>query len=410
MVRNLYIHVPFCSQKCEYCAFYSHQASGEAVRRYLSALINELSLTAPGLCPSTIFFGGGTPSMLTVKQWEQLLRAMDQLRLIPALEWTVESNPATISFEKAKLLRSFGVNRISLGVQSLDEGLLDRLGRVHNRATVFKSFDILRSAGFDNINLDLMFAIPGQTMRMWRQTLFETLAMGCEHLSCYEVIYEQDTPLFAQLHAGRFDVDENLACDMYEQLVELAAGHGFEQYEIANFARGQATGFGGLPDRSCQHNVNYWRGGSFAGLGPSATSYIGGHRSRNWSNTDLYCQALEGGRRATEFEERLSPLARAGETAAFGLRMNAGWPFHEFLEVTGCDLRVDWADELKQLVEQGWARMSAERFQLTRTGLRFADSVAERFIRLEGAEATGSGTGTSGAETRDLAVARPAFL
>src|SRR5262249_38328375 len=161
---SLYVHVPFCAKKCSYCAFYSEASSGELVNRYVRALIREMESIANFVKPRTIFFGGGTPSLLNLRQWEQILRAMERLGLLGAAEWTVECNPATVSLDKAKLLRSFGVNRISMGVQSLDEALLERLGRVHNRAMVFKSFDTLRRAGFDNLNIDLMFAIPGQTL------------------------------------------------------------------------------------------------------------------------------------------------------------------------------------------------------------------------------------------------------
>src|ERR1043166_7301180 len=236
-VRSLYVHVPFCAQKCAYCAFYSEAASGALVNRYVAALVRELELVAHDLRPGTVFFGGGTPSILNLRQWEQILRAMERLNLLGASEWTVECNPATVSLEKAKLLRSFGVNRISMGVQSLDENLLDRLGRVHSREMVFKSFDILRKAGFDNLNLDLMFAIPGQTLEVWRKTLKEALAMESEHLSSYEVIYEEDTALYAQLQAGEFSVNEELACDMYDELLEHTATAGLEQYEIAKYAR-----------------------------------------------------------------------------------------------------------------------------------------------------------------------------
>src|SRR5256885_11278202 len=219
-VPSLYVHVPFCAQKCSYCAFFSEASSGELINRYVSALIREMELVASDLKPSTIFFGGGTPSILNLRQWEQILCAMERLNLLGATEWTVECNPATVSLDKAKLLRSFGVNRISMGVQSLDEALLDRLGRIHSREMVFKSFDILRRAGFDNVNLDLMFAIPGQTMDIWRATLAEAIALRSEHLSSYEVIYEEDTPLYAQLQANEFDVNEDLACDIYEELFE----------------------------------------------------------------------------------------------------------------------------------------------------------------------------------------------
>ncbi len=402
-IAGLYLHVPFCAQKCAYCAFYSEPSKGDLVNRYVAALVRELEMVADDLKPKTIFFGGGTPSLLNLRQWEQILRVMERLNLLGAEEFTVECNPATVSPDKAKLLRGFGVNRISMGVQSLDETLLDRLGRIHTRDMVFKSFDALRQAGFDNLNLDLMFAIPGQTLDIWRATLREAMAMQSEHLSSYEVIYEDDTPLFAQLQAGEFDVDEDLACAMYDELVERAAVAGFRQYEIANFARqaksnestvhspqseiaADSTVDCGLwtcdiPAFACRHNVNYWRGGSFYGLGPSATSYVRGVRTKNRANTQLYCEQLEKGNRAIESSEELPPLRRAGETAAFGLRLVAGWPFEEFRRTTNFDLRDEWNGEMNQLAERGWALRDDVIFQLSRLGLRFADAAAELFLR-----------------------------
>jgi oxygen-independent coproporphyrinogen-3 oxidase len=420
---SLYVHVPFCAQKCAYCAFYSEAAGGVLINRYVRALTREMELVAPDLKPRTVFFGGGTPSILNLRQWQQILRAMHRLNLLGAAEWTVECNPATVSSDKARLLRDHGVNRVSLGVQSFDERLLDRLGRIHTRHMVFKSFDLLRRAGFDNLNLDLMFAVPGQTMDVWRATLDEALALGSEHLSAYEVIYEEDTPLFAQLQAGEADRNEDLACDQYEELVERAGEAGLHQYEVANFARDTgkriaecqaplgmkqspdgniqhptsnmqhpAKGGGGpsnlapdtghlKPSFACLHNVNYWRGGSFYGLGPSATTYVRGVRTKNRSNTQLYCEQLEKGKRAIESSEELSPLARAGETAAFGLRLVAGWPFEEFRRVTGYDLRTEWVSEMNQLVQRGWGWITPDRLRLTRQGLRFADAAAEMFLR-----------------------------
>ena len=384
-ISSLYVHIPFCAQKCAYCAFYSEAASGELINRYTAALVRELEIVADDLKPKTIFCGGGTPSLLNLRQWETILRAMEKRNLLGAEEFTVECNPATVSADKAKLFRDFGINRISMGVQSLDENLLDRLGRIHSREMVFKSFDILRHAGFENINLDLMFAIPSQTMEIWRATLNEAMAMQSEHLSSYEVIYEDDTPLFEQLKAGEFSVDENLACEMYEELISHATNGGFRQYEIANFARDaksiNPSIHQSIPSLACRHNVNYWRGGSFYGLGPSATGYVRGVRTKNWSNTQLYCDQLEKGKRAIESSEELPPLRRAGEIAAFGLRMNAGWPFNEFKRTTNFDLRNEWAAEMNQLAERGWAERDTDRFQLTPQGLRFADSAAELFLR-----------------------------
>jgi len=379
-ITSLYVHVPFCAHKCEYCAFFSEVSNGALMQRYTAALVRELELVASELRPQTIFFGGGTPSLLNLAQWETLFGAFDRLGLLGAAEWTIESNPATVSLDKATLWRAHGVNRVSMGVQSLDEQLLDRLGRVHSREMVFKSFDTLRAAGFDNINLDLMFAIPGQTPGIWQATLDETLALGSEHVSCYEVIYEEDTPLFEQLKAGEFDVDEDLACAMYEALLDRTAAAGFGQYEVANFARGQ-RGADGVPALACRHNINYWRGGSYHGLGPSAAAYVRGLRTKNWSNTQLYCEQLERGRRAIESTEQLPPLRRAGEMAAFGLRMNAGWPYALFQERTGFDLRLEWRGPMADLVERGWGEADAAGFHLTRQGLRFADAAAEMFLR-----------------------------
>ena len=384
-VTSLYVHVPFCARKCAYCAFYSEAASGELINRYVGALIRELELVAADLKPRTIFFGGGTPSLLNLRQWEQILGAMDRLNLRRATEWTVECNPATVSLDKARLLRAAGVNRLSLGVQSLSAALLDRLGRVHTRQAAFRSFDTLRKAGFDNLNLDLMFAIPGQTLKLWRETLTEATAMGSEHLSSYEVTYEEDTALYAQLQAGAVSADEDLACAMYDELLERAAAACFVQYEVSNFARDRDASprpaTTRLPAYACRHNVNYWRGGSFYGLGPSATSYVRGVRAKNWSNTRLYCEQLEQGRRAIESREELPPLARAGETAAFGLRMVTGWPFASFRWITGYELRREWGGDIAQLVQEGWGRLTPSRFRLTPLGLRFADSAAQLFLR-----------------------------
>jgi oxygen-independent coproporphyrinogen-3 oxidase len=377
--------VPFCARKCLYCAFFSEPASGKLVDRYVRALIRELELVAADLKPRTIYFGGGTPSILSLQLWERILGTIERLRLNGAEEWTVECNPATVSLDKARLLRSGGVNRLSLGVQSLNAALLRRLGRVHTRKMAFKSFDLLRRAGFDNLNLDLMFAIPGQTLEMWQETLREAAAMGSEHLSSYEVTYEEDTVLCHQLQAGKVHADEDLACAMYDELVDSAAAAGLHQYEVANFARSSPASKPlstiHLPSHACRHNVNYWRGGSFYGLGPSATSYIRGVRTKTWSNTRLYCEQLERGQRALESREELAPLARAGETAAFGLRMVEGWPFEQFREVTGYDLRREWAEDMSRLVQQGRGRLLPDRFQLTREGLRFADAAAQLFLR-----------------------------
>jgi len=380
-IKNLYVHVPFCASKCSYCAFYSHAPGDGLVDRYVDALCKEMEFFADDCAPKTVFFGGGTPSILNLRQWQKIFKAMQKHGLTGATEWTVECNPATVSADKAQLLREAGVNRISMGVQTFDSNLLERIGRIHTREQIFKSVEILRAAGIDNLNIDLMFAIPTQTMAQWKSSLTEAVALGPEHLSAYEVIYEQDTPLFEQLQAGEFDVDEDLACDMYDALVDLTGEHGWHQYEIANFARHKGDETFEIPSRACRHNVNYWRGGDHYALGPSATGYVRGMRTKNIANTQVYCDRLEGGELPIDTREELSPLSRAGETAAFGLRMTAGWPFEEFQRVTGHDLRDGWEGSMNTWVARNQAVLETGGFRLNREGLRFADAVAQDFLR-----------------------------
>jgi oxygen-independent coproporphyrinogen III oxidase len=380
-VRSLYVHVPFCSRKCGYCAFFSEAGNAALMERYVNSLIREIATCRATPQPETIFFGGGTPSLLPLPLWQRLFEALRQHHLIPAAECTVECNPATLSLEKARFLHEHGVNRISLGVQSLEESLLARLGRVHSREAVFRSFDLLRRAGFENINLDLMFAIPGQTLGQWQSTLDEALALQSEHLACYELIYEEDTPLFTQLAAGHVSPDEDLAAVMYEQLLERTAAHHLQQYEVANFARHPTLNCDSIPDKACRHNINYWRGGSFYGLGPSASGYLHGVRTRNTANTVRYCEFLETNQSPAETSDALPPLARAGEIAAFGLRMPLGWSFDEFQQVTGFDLRDHWRHDLESLATRGWGQLDSRGFRLTPLGLRFADAAAECLLR-----------------------------
>jgi oxygen-independent coproporphyrinogen-3 oxidase len=224
-------------------------------------------------------------------------------------------------------------------------------------------------------------------MDIWRETLRQALDLGSEHLSSYEVIYEQDTPLFEQLKAGAFDVDEDLACDMHSELVSYADSRGYRQYEVANFAQDRAGNSEDVPAFACRHNVNYWRGGFYHAFGPSAAGFVPGEnggapvRTKNWSNTQMYCELAEKGQRPVESREILSTEQRAGEIAAFGLRMNAGWPLEGFQRVTGFDLKATWRNEIDELIERGWAVMEPNRFRLTQKGLRFADAAAAEFLR-----------------------------
>jgi len=384
-VRHLYVHIPFCAAKCDYCAFYSEPAQAARVERFLAALEREIEKVAARLAPQTIFFGGGTPSILTESQFKRLLTHLHACFLNlksqilnPEFEWTVEMNPATVSPEKARLLRAFGVNRASLGVQSFDDDLLARLGRVHTVAMAHESIATLREAGFDNLNLDFIFAIPGQTPAQWEQTLRRAIALEPQHLSTYELTYEDDTPLFRRLQArGVARLDEATATSMYERMLELTTEAGFHQYEISNIAR---------PGRECRHNLNAWRGGDYVGVGPSACGYVDGWRYRNVPDIDAYVARIERGESPTDHAERLSPQARAGELAAFALRMNEGIGAAAFERQTGFRLDQLWPDALRDLVAQKLVEWDGERLRLTPHGRLLADTVAEAFIIVDKAE------------------------
>lgn len=391
MIHSIYIHVPFCARKCVYCAFYSEDANREWMARYVNALTKEIRSHADLARPDTIFFGGGTPSLLTLEHWKNIFDALYDAGWTSVNEFTIECNPATLSYEKAALFREKGVNRISMGVQSLDETLLHRLGRIHSRKSVFESFHMLRQTGFDNINLDLMFAIPGQTQSIWKETLKQALDLGSEHLSCYEVIYEQDTPLFDQLQSGKLYVDDALSERMYETLIHTLEQGGFQQYEIANFARQSNNANSNdakdsydinyIPQFASLHNINYWIGGEYLGLGPAASGHIDGLRYQNCASTELYCQAIERDASPREGGERLNALSKASEIAAFWLRMNCGIDLRSFALRTGFDFRTIWQVESNFLIAKGWAEYDEKCFRLTRKGLRFADAAAAELLK-----------------------------
>ncbi len=391
-VECVYIHVPFCAVKCHYCAFYSKEPDKKKIELYVDAIVREIQNASHSAKPRTIFFGGGTPSILPVKHLTKIFSAIQSAKWTEVEEWTVECNPATLNKDKVEVFKNFGVNRVSLGVQSMEPILLEKLGRIHTVDMVLKTFDLLRSSGFENINLDLMFAIPGQTLEMWDQTLERILSLGSEHMSCYELIYEEDTPLFKSLQAGEIKPNEELAEQMYLNLIEKLRANEFYQYEVANFARDESRPSNNnisfdesnppiaFPKYACQHNLNYWLGGSYLGLGPSANGFINGFRYQNVANTSRYCEMIDFQGEALEWKEKLSDSARAGEIAAFGFRTSYGWDLDKYYSLTGIRLEDNWGSSIKKFIHCGWMESSPGRIRLTPQGLRFADSVALDFI------------------------------
>jgi oxygen-independent coproporphyrinogen III oxidase len=331
---------------------------------YVDALLLELDRSVSQLAPKTIFFGGGTPSLLPAPLMRRILSGTHALIHSSTLsEWTIECNPSTVSTEKATLFREFGVNRISMGVQSLDDQLLEMIGRVHSVKAAIGSYEKLREAGFDNINLDLMFGLPGQTMEHWKKTLDRAIELQPEHLSTYCLIFEEDTHFWSLLQKGLIKPNEELELAMYETAIETLSAAGYHQYEISNFAK---------PNRECAHNIAYWEGKNYIGLGPSACSTVNNLRWQNIPDTDRYVAAMRNGEQALAYEEPLTPELRASERAAFGMRMNAGVP---------ADLILGrWDKEITELLSAELVYWRDGRLTPTKRGILFADEVASQFV------------------------------
>ena len=331
---------------------------------YVDAVATELQLWADRLAPKTIFFGGGTPSLLPAPLLRQLGDGLRrELDLSDLTEWTVECNPATVSAEKLAVFQSVGVNRISLGVQALDDSLLATLGRIHTAEAAVATYRVVRAAGFENLNLDLMFGLPGQTLEQWRETLGRAIDLQPEHFSTYCLSFEEDTEFFKLFQAGhlRHHAEQELA--MYELAIETLAAAGYRQYEISNFSK---------PGRECRHNIAGWEGRDYLGLGPSACSTVAGRRWQNIANIDRYVEAVSGQQSAVSFEEAVPPELHAAEQAAFGMRMNRGVP----AEV----VRGRWDQQVGELLAAGLVEWHAGRLQPTKRGILFADEVAAAFV------------------------------
>src|SRR5437870_7363326 len=360
LIRHLYVHFPFCARICPYCAFYKTRGNAAEVARFCEALVFEASRAAKKfpLRLETIFFGGGTPTVLSTAQLKNLLELFHEIFDLGALrEWSIEANPGSVSAKKAAALRDSGINRISLGVQSWDNELLHLLGREHGAAQAEESFRIFRGAGFSNISVDLMFALPGQTERQWRDSLQKTIALQPEHISSYCLTYEEDTEFLARFQRGEFAVNDETETRFLELAMTTLETAGYEQYEISNYAR---RGF-----RS-EHNRAYWRGADYIGIGPSAFSTRGLERWQNVANHNEYARRLFANESPVASIEKLTPAMKRTENIALGLSNRAGIGVHTIGQ-----------NQAERLISDGLLSRQANRFALTRAGKLLADSVAE---------------------------------
>jgi oxygen-independent coproporphyrinogen-3 oxidase len=341
--------------------------------RYVQAICKELEARAAQGGFQTIYIGGGTPTALDVVQLERLLGYVKGvIRSVHPREYTIEANPGTLSPEKVGLLKDAGVNRVSLGVQSFSEKGLKILGRIHSPVEVEEGYYMLRGAGFSNINLDLMYGWPGQTLEDWERDLQKILDLGPEHVSTYCLTVERGTQLSRDLRAGRLaSPDECLQYRMFRQALSLFARAGCRHYEISNFA---------LKDRECLHNINYWKNGPYLGIGAGAFSYIDGRRFSNVKDVKRYVEKITSRGNAVSFRETLPDRRRAAETLIMALRMRCGVAEEEFHKRTGFDLTELYGPSIEKLSCLGLLSLTRGRLRLTQKGLFLANQVMVEFV------------------------------
>lgn len=379
MTAGLYVHVPFCASKCRYCDFNSYLADRTAVESYLRAVRLEMALysTWSELDEArftTLYVGGGTPTILPPAELAELVAAARSFaRLGPRSEVTVEANPGTVDASGLARLKAAGANRLSLGVQSFRPELLRVLGRIHTVDDIVAGFEAARNAGFRNVNLDLMFGLPGQTLAQFQQTVERALELGPEHLSCYSLIIEDGTP-FAFMHeAGRLALpDEDIQLAMYQWAIARLVQAGYEHYEVSNFA---------LPGRRCQHNETYWRNEWYLGLGPGSHSHWGSERFANVHKPAEYSRTLRQGELPVAERFSLSCIEQMDETLMMSMRLLGGISEERFVRRFGKRLSQEYGPQIESLVNLGLVTYDGKVLRLSRKGLFLGNQVFGAFLR-----------------------------
>lgn len=373
---GVYAHVPFCVAKCRYCSFYSEPVAGQDVRPVVDAILQELvgyeGYVFAGA--GTIYVGGGSPTILPEIELFRLLKAL-RLRCPKATEFTVEANPGQLTFERLQSLREVGVNRLSIGAQSFSDNELAFLGRRHTAHDVMAAVALAREAGFDNISLDLIFALPGSDMATWKRSLDSAIGLGVEHISAYAMTWEAGTPLYAAMEKGEVTpVSEEKDREMYETAIDTLASAGLAQYEISNFAK---------PGFECRHNQKYWANDEYVGIGPAAASWFDGVRWSNVADINEYLGAISGNRKLRIDEHKPGPAERACETAVLNLRRARGIVLYDYRMRTGFDAMELFRAVIQRYAKAGMLKVEGGRVFLTREALPVADSVLCEFASVE---------------------------
>lgn len=369
-----YVHIPFCVRKCHYCDFITGPAPEETRARYIDLLCREVEQSSSGLAGRSLFFGGGTPTEISVEQIRRIVEALRRSFSWPdEAEWTIESNPATVTPQALTQIRAAGFNRISIGVQSFHDHHLQALGRIHSAAEARTAAGLARRAGFENLNLDLIFCLPSQTWEEWRSDLDEALLLAPDHLSLYNLTIEPETEFGRRFAAGQMKLpDEDLSADMHEWARDRLARAGYEQYEISNFA---------LPGRECRHNQTYWWGEPYIGFGLSASSYLNGVRFTTTRSMRRYLETAgraEGPERS--IVEALPPGRAARELAMLGIRTREGADLNLIARRTGYFLGAEIDRLAREWSREGLAEWNGALLKLTQRGMMLAGAIGRELI------------------------------
>ncbi len=369
MLSSLYIHIPFCATKCYYCAFNTYSFHKEQAKAYLDALQTEMALYAPETSIlQTIFIGGGTPSILSADAIEYLLTNIHQhFQICSDTEITVECNPDTVDSEKLSVMKNAGVNRLSFGLQSMQDETLRQLGRIHTVDEFFHSYRLARKHGFDNINIDLIFALPQQTMEEWQYTLSKTISLEPEHISAYNLVMEELTLFYDWWKSGELILpSDDIEAEMFQWTIETLTSHGYMHYEICNYAK---------PNREAKHNLVYWNNQEYIGLGVGACGYVEGIRYTNIKGIPPYTEALRNLEKPISDRELMIGHAEKAETLMFALRKREGICLVDYEQRFGEKIDVAFGETIEKWMDLRLLEQNGTHLCLTQRGLFLANEV-----------------------------------
>lgn len=369
---GLYIHIPFCEQKCFYCDFASYSGKAKFVGDYLRTLAKEIKIKTKGKVFDTIFIGGGTPSFLSKEELQLLAESLKDVVLEDGCEFSMECNPGNLTREKAEVIKEMGVNRLSIGLQSSNDSILLDIGRIHTFKEFKDNFLMLRGLGFENINVDLIYGLPNENMHILNETLEQVTELSPEHISCYSLIIEEFTPFYYKHQKNQLNLpDEETEREMNALIINTLKNHGYERYEISNYAK---------PGYECRHNIRYWEGRDYVGCGAAAHEYVDGERQENIRTIEGYIRSMDEKSTAAVRDHINLRDEDIEEYIFMGMRLHKGIDKNKFYERFQVSLDSIYGDQIKKYVKEGLLLDSPSNLRFTEKGIEFSNHVLSDFL------------------------------